>query len=186
MNRNAVSDEKLLRQIHKGSEQALSAVIRRYTPYVSTIVWNIVGQQLTHSDAEEIIADVFISLWTKSNQTDGTRLKGFLGKIARNKAIDALRRSESGVFSEQEVPDDTVLGPEQTLTQREEAQAVRLCLDALPEPDRTIFLRHYYYGQTTTDIALAMDLNRNTVQSKLRRGRDKLRMILEEGGFFNA
>ena len=54
----------------------------------------------------------------------------------------------------------------------------------MPEPDRTIFLRHYFYYQKTADIARAMEINVNTVQSKLRRGRESLYRELTKGGYF--
>lgn len=51
----------------------------------------------------------------------------------------------------------------------------------MPEPDREIFLRHYYYCQGVADIALALDMNANTVKTRLRRGRERLRKELAEG-----
>lgn len=49
------------------------------------------------------------------------------------------------------------------------------------EPDREIFLRHYYYCQSVTDIAAALDMNANTVKTRLRRGRERLRAELSKG-----
>ena len=48
------------------------------------------------------------------------------------------------------------------------------------EPDREIFLRHYYCFQNVADIALALDMNVNTVKTRLRRGRERLRAELME------
>ena len=54
---------------------------------------------------------------------------------------------------------------------------------ALPDPDREVFLRHYYYAQTVQEIAHCMDLNLSTVKTKLRRGRTRLKEILTREGF---
>ena len=51
---------------------------------------------------------------------------------------------------------------------------------AMPYPDREIFLRHYYYGQKLEAIAQEMDMNLSTVKTRLRRGREKLRSVLEQ------
>ena len=51
------------------------------------------------------------------------------------------------------------------------------------EPEREIFLRHYYYGQTVAAIGLEMQMNVSTVKSRLSRGRKKLKAILLEGGY---
>ena len=53
----------------------------------------------------------------------------------------------------------------------------------LPEPDRGIFIRHYYLYQKTGDIAAELDMPASTVRVKLLRGRDKLRTVLAEGGY---
>ena len=49
----------------------------------------------------------------------------------------------------------------------------------LGEPDREIFLRKYYLGQRTKEIARALNLRENTVDQKVGRGLKKLRVWLE-------
>ena len=68
--------------------------------------------------------------------------------------------------------------------QREEYAALRQTVDELSEPDRTIFIRHYYFCQKTSEIAQAMGINVNTVKMKLKRGRERLQQELTEGGYF--
>ena len=78
----------------------------------------------------------------------------------------------------------TLCGTELKLTKKEEAEILRKTLNELPEPDRTVFIRHYYGGEKTAQIGESMGLSPNTVQSKLKRGREKLRRVLKERGFF--
>ena len=52
----------ILRELQRGSEEALETLIETYTGYVGTVVWNIVCGTLSRGDAEEIISDVFLSL----------------------------------------------------------------------------------------------------------------------------
>ena len=52
-------------------------------------------------------------------------------------------------------------------------------LEGLGEPDREIFLRKYYLGQRTKEIARALNLRENTVDQKVGRGLKKLRVWLE-------
>ena len=77
-------------------------------------------------------------------------------------------------------------GPEEELSRQEEAQVLNAAVDKLPEPDRSIFIRHYYLLQKTADIAEQLNLNLNTVHTKLKRGREALRIALLEGGYFNG
>lgn len=179
------SDSELIQRLQQGDENALAEVIHSYTGYVGKIVWNIIGDSLTKADAEEIIADVFVSLWKNAALVEPNRLKGYLATIARNKAIDAIRRAKIDLPLEEDYLHTSQAGPDQILSSQERNAVLRSLLNQLPEPDRSIFIRHYYLYQASSKISKIMHLNMNTVQSKLRRGREKLRKILEEGGYFD-
>ena len=75
-----------------------------------------------------------------------------------------------------EIPDEFT--PVTLTEQAEERKNVRRAVEGLGEPDREIFLRHYYYAQTVTEIGQSMDLNVSTVKTKLRRGRQRLKEML--------
>ena len=60
----------------------------------------------------------------------------------------------------------------------------RSALDEMGEPDRTIFIRHYYFCRSAREIGEELGINRNTVTTKLRRGRERLRAQLEKEGYF--
>lgn len=55
---------------------------------------------------------------------------------------------------------------------------VRRAIDKLGEPDHEIFLRHYYYAQTVSEISWEMHLNPSTIKTKLSRGRQRLKTLL--------
>ena len=48
-------------------------------------------------------------------------------------------------------------------------------IESLPENDRMIFVLHYGEGFTTKEISRTLDIRENTVKSRLRRGRERLR-----------
>lgn len=177
-------DDRLIEAMQAGDEGALSAIIDKYTAYVGTIVWNIVAGRLNEDDAKEILSDVFYTLWKNREKFRGGKLKSYLGRIARSKAIDALRKSKQSLSLDNLIGVG-IAGPEEEVTKAEEYRALQRALDSLPEPDYMIFVRYYYWFQKTSVIAEKMGLNVNTVQSKLRRGREAMRKVLVEGGYFN-
>ncbi len=180
MSRDAV----LLSALRRGDEEALGRLIEGYTPYVGTVVWNIVKGKLDESEAKAIVSEVFYSLWRNADKAQPDKLKAYLGSIARSRALNALRRSGRELALEEDLLELPVPGPEDELLRRELYAALRRCVDALPEPDRTIFIRHYYYYHSAREIGAALGLNVNTVSTRLRRGRLRLRRELEEGGCF--
>ena len=177
-------DDRLIDAMQDGDESALGTVIQRYTAYVGTIVLNIVGSRLSEDDTKEIVSDVFYTLWKNCEKVRKGKLKAYLSSISRSQALDALRRSRQEISIEE---DDIVIpisGPEDEIVNAELYAALQEALSALPEPDRTIFIRHYYYYQKTNVIAEQLGMNTKTVQTKLCRGRENLRRVLTEGGYF--
>ena len=179
-----LSDEELLAAMYGGDEGALGSIIDRYTAYVWAIVWNIVRGQMDTTDAKAIVSDVFFTLWKNAARVNPKKLKGYLSRIARSRAIDALRRRKQELPLEDDVIEIPIDGPETEVIRQAEYAALQIAVDSLPEPDRTIFIRHYYLYQTLDDISEAMKLNVNTVKTKLRRGKERLRRELTEGGYF--
>ena len=56
-------------------------------------------------------------------------------------------------------------------------------IKSLPDEDREIFMRFYFYGQKSSEIALITDMAEGTVRSRLSRTRAKLREELRNRGF---
>ena len=176
-------EELILRKMKSGDPAGLEALMERYIPYVSAIVWNILRFSMTAEDAEEVVSDVFLAAWDQAADLQTGCVKAWLGSVARHKAKNKLRQMGSDLPLEEDVlelPDSDT--PAQQVESREEAELVRQAVDSLPEPDREVFLRHYYYAQTVREISSYMNLNESTIKTKLRRGRMKLKEILTRRG----
>lgn len=179
----AVNEKTALRALKHRDETALSWLIDRYSSYVSTIIFNIIGASMTVADIEEVASDVFLVLWANADKVHPGKLKAYLGAVARNKAKEKTR--EMG----RELPlcDDMIIASdldlERDVAAQEQAKFIKEAILAMQHPDREIFLRHYYYCQTISLISQEMGMNDATVKSKLRRGREKLRQVLCKGGY---
>ena len=179
-----MEDTRLIQRLRRHSRAALEEAIRRYTSYVSVTVWRTLsaGGSAPREDVEEVVSDVFLAAWEQSADLRAGHVKGWLGAVARHKARNKLRQAGEILPLEENVlefPDPS--GPADRLTQAEEQEQVRRAVEALPDGDREIFLRHYYYAQTVREIAEAMELKEPTVKTKLRRGREKLKAMLTKG-----
>ena len=64
---------------------------------------------------------------------------------------------------------------------RRERRSGRSCAACLPDKYRTVLHLYYYEDMTTEEIARLLDRSPATVRSQLMRGRDRLRVLLEEG-----
>lgn len=178
-------DDKAVSAMVMKDQAALGAIIDKYTAYVGTIVWNIVGGKLSKPEAEEIISDVFIALWYNADKVREGKLKSYLAVIARRKALNALRSAKYDVSLDDDILELPADGPEDESVKESEYTALRNAVDDMGEPDRTIFIKYYWFYRKTSEIAAALGLSKSTVESRLWRGREKLRHKLTEGGYIN-
>ena len=168
-----MTDAKALSKLQTGDQQALEWFIDRYSAYVGTIVNGILQDSMSRADVEEVSADVFVTLWKSAGKLLPLNLKAYLGRVARSLALRKLRERK------QELPlnEDILILEEDSLIEKLD-RIVRDAVLSMPQPDREIFLRFYYYCQSVPMIAEKMDMNPSTVKTRLKRGRDKLREYL--------
>ena len=176
-----MDESKALERLKKGDERALEWFVKRYTPYVGAVIWAVIGGRLSVQDGEEIAADVFLTLWRNREKVRPGAAKGYLGAIARTRAIDRLRRASALPELAYDELDGAVEGPENGVLDREERQLLLVAVDALGEPDREIFLRRYYFGQSAPDIGEKLNMTAEAVRQRLKRGRDVIRATLTKG-----
>lgn len=176
-----MTENDALALMRQNDAAGLSWFIHQYTPYVSAIVWNIVHPPLTAQDAEEIVADVFLTLWQYSEYPQPGKVKAYLGSITRSRAIDRLRGHKVELTLEYDALELPADGPEEFILSRETQTALRQALEDMGPLYREIFIRHYYYCQTTSAIARDMGLKPDLVRQRLKRGRDFLRHHLAKG-----
>ena len=175
-------EEKIIQRIKDRDAQGLEMLMNRYIGYVSAVVWGILHEVMTVQDAEEVVSDVFLAAWNQPEDLHPGKVKAWLGAVARNKAKNALRHAGQDLPLEEDVlelPDGSSF---ERLERREQSEVLHQAIDSLGPKDREIFLRHYYYYQTVSEISQEMRLNESTVKTKLRRGRNRLRTILVRWG----
>ena len=174
-----------LAAVRNGDEAAFEQLIRKYTPYVTTVIRRVGSGSIAEEDVEELASDVFFALWQNMGKPNPLKLKEYLGQVARNKAKNELRSRKE----ELPLEDDWLAEPSETLidklTEAEEQKAVSNAVRSMEEPDREIFLRHYYFLQTVATIANEMQMGESGVKHRLTRGRLKLKAILVKKVNFN-
>ena len=171
-----VDESKLLRQLKRKQESSINQAIEIYTPYLSTVLYNMVGNGLSKEDIEEIISDVFVMLWKNAEYIDlekGT-IRSYISTSARNFALKRLnRKSEYTSIDDVELSDITNFTDDYSQNEQLWKAVMKL-----GEPDNEIFVRFYKFDEKLKDISKATGLNISTIKSKLSRGKRKLKRIL--------
>lgn len=178
-----VKEQMMIRAIRARDPAGLEALMDRYIPYVSAVVWNILRFSMQPEDAEEVVSDVFLVAWEQAEDLQSGKVKAWLAAVARNKAKNKLRSLGREMPLEEAFLElQGQENPETELTRAEERLLINWAVNDLPEQDKEIFLRYYYHAQTIREISEKMALNESTIKTKLRRGRAKLRENLKRWG----
>ena len=176
-----MTEAVLLKRLQKKDPEALNQLTTRYQSYICAVLSNVLSGVGSSSDVDELFNDVILAAWQNACQIEVGSLKPWLGTVARNRAKSWLRtRRELPMdLDELELP-DTAEGLEEQVLRRELAQAVRKAVDSLKAKDRDIFLRYYFYLQSTERIARELGIAESSVRSRLSRGREVLKKQLEK------
>ena len=169
-----VDETNLLFRLQKRRRNAINQAIEIYTPYLGTVLYNMVGTSLPQEDIEEIVSDVFVTLWKNAEYIDLSKgtLRSYIAATARNFALKRLnKKREFTPLDDVELPDEKSIADDNSY-------ALWDAVMSLGEPDNEIFVRYYKYNEKLKDISKATGLNISTVKSKLSRGKLKLKKIL--------
>lgn len=174
---NAIpSDLALVMAIRSGDQSAMAALYDRF----SSIVYSVALRVLQDTGAaEDVLQDIFMQLWRNPGAFDSSRgnMAAWLAVIARNRAIDALRRRRP-----QDDIEDVVVSVETDLaseTDRSRAMAkVRDAMSGMPSPQRSALEMAYFEGLTHVEIAEKTGEPLGTVKTRIRAGLLSLRKVL--------
>lgn len=139
----------------------------------------------SRSDAEEVLQDVFTTVWRKAAQYDAALSSPltWLAMLARNRAIDRLRasaRERGGAPIElaAEMPDpapSTLANAESS----DERRRLEGCMDQLEAQRRTLIRTAFFEGATYDELARRSGSPLGSVKSWIRRGLAQLKACLE-------
>lgn len=183
-----MEDQKIVALFLKRDPSAISEVSEKYSRYIRQIAMNILN---SHSDAEEVENDTYERLWERIPPDQPAMFTAYIGKIAREKAIDRYRslttkKRGGGAYAESLEELEEVIGRDEVGEAVESAELRRVInsyLWKLPRDSRDVFVMRYFYGDPVKRIARSMGYSEPKVKSLLMRLRQGLKESLEEAGF---
>ena len=181
-----VEDNRIVELFWQRDERALEEAERKYGSYCRTVADRVLNDP---QDAEECVADGFLDAWNRIPPHRPSALGAFLGKIVRHIAIDRLRkrsaqkRGGGEVFLaleelEECIPDGSDV--EREFQQGELAKGINAFLASLPDTERQVFLRRYWYMDSVEQLCQRFSFSESKVKTMLYRTREKLRGYLVE------
>src|ERR1044071_6010377 len=172
---NPKDDAALIARIRAGDQSAMADLYDRY----AGVVYGVALRVLTSTAAaEDVVQEVFLQLWRNPQafNSDRGRLAPWLAVIARNRAIDLLRKRplEDNI---DEMPITTGINLEDKAAQNLAAERVRGVLVQLPQDQRKALEMAFFEGMTHTEIAGKTGEPLGTVKTRIRTGLLALRKV---------
>lgn len=183
-----MEDAEILALYFSRDEVAIGETAAKYGGYCYSIAMHVLENP---EDAEESVSDTWFTAWNTIPPQKPSILSAFLGRITRNLSIDRWRQRQSrkrggeAVSIALEELRECVSGTESlenAAIRRETLQSIQRFLDGLSPVERSLFVRRYWYLDTSQELAEKTGFTRGKIRTQLRRIRLKLEAHLEKEG----
>ena len=162
----------------------LDRIIDEYTPYVRKVIQNMVNNNLSEEDKEEIIIDTFFVLWKKYSENYYIEsLSSYMAGITRNLIKEKFKSLKTNFDLEQYDNIIDYSNFDTYLQERENLNEIHNKIGNLKEIDIKIINMFYYSAKSIKDIAKELDISEVNVKTRLHRTRKKIKQELKRGGF---
>ncbi len=172
-------DEAVVRAAQSGDRAAFGILYERY----ARMVHGVLLARVPASAVEDLVQDVFLRAMPRvSSLRDANAFGGWLAAIARNRAADFFRHSQSDITpledsAEMDPPDKAQARHTET-----DAHAILEAIRTLPEAYREPLILRLVEGMTGPEIAARTGMTHGSVRVNLHRGMQQLREILRHDG----
>ena len=192
-NARSLEVAKLLAQVALGDRTAFTALYEKTSAHLLGVILRITRNRET---SEDILQEVYVSIWRSASGFDArlSQPTTWLTSIARNRAIDSLRRRQTQPMvvstqvqglddgEEHDMLQDFLsgdAGPLEQLERAADARALRGCLQRLSGEQQQAMALAFFQGQSYSEVAEHLSQPLGTVKSWVRRGLSSLKGCLE-------
>lgn len=178
---SASGEQALLEAVAAGDAEAFERLYRLYERRVFQYILGFVRDPAT---AEEVAADTLLAVWHTAGRFEkSSRLSTWILGIARHKAIDAVRRrmreAPTEVLEEAGDLPSAAPGPMEAAQDRTVEQLTQRVFQHLSAEHREVLYLAFYEDVPYEEIAVLLEVPRNTVKTRVYYAKQKLREHLE-------
>lgn len=167
-------EARLIKKIKKGNQRAFKRLYENYADYALRTAYAITRN---NSDASDIVQETFIKIFRNIDSYDTSKsFKPWFYKILINESRRFLtKNSKQAISIESEQALDHLSHSSQ---RRNSYDDLELAMEQLDENQRTILTLKYLNGFTEKELAEMMDVNVNTIKSRLYKARHRLKAVM--------
>lgn len=166
----------LLSVAEKEDQEAFASLFDYFAPRIKSF---LMKGGAAPDAADELAQETMLAVWQKAKTFDPARASAstWIFTIARNKRIDALRKTVRPEFDPADAEDikDDAPSINEKMAQQEESDAVAQAIKALPADQADLLYKSFFEDKSHADIAAETKIPLGTVKSRIRLAMDKLR-----------
>jgi len=162
-------------------------LIKPHVPHLYKTAYRLLGKV---EDAEDLVQDVLTKLYARTHELALVEeLRPWLTRVLHHQFIDMLRKrnrmpQNSPTSIDKPVAADALeshtLQPDAKLEQDRTGRQLQAALDQLNIEQRALIILHLVEGYTLNELAERLDTPLETLRTRLRRARARLRQLLAE------
>lgn len=182
-----MTDNQIVSLFESRDESGLTAAREQYGNLLRSVARGILRSE---QDAEECESEALLRAWNSIPPAKPERLCAYLCRIARRLALDRLDYNSAQKRSAETLPIDELAeciggssDAADRLSERELSGLLNGFLRAQDKTTRVIFMRRYWFGDTTAEIAKLLHASESMVKSRIFRTLKKLREYLRKEGY---
>lgn len=172
-------DGILVSAARHGDGEAYARLLERHSPRIYTMLLHVANGD--HQLAAELVQEAFSRAWERLDQFHGEcAFSTWLWRLARNRAIDILRRKRPQAMSPEILAQHAGASADHQggchpIERQEQREMVQQALAQLPEDSRELLLMRDFAGHDYATIAATLEVPLGTVKSRIARARGALR-----------
>ena len=187
-----MDDHEIVDLYWQRDEHAIEATAAKYESYCMKISQNILSDR---ADSEENVNDTYLHAWQAMPPQKPAILSAFLGKIARNLALNRYkarsaqkRQGDAFALSLDELDDcaPALSSPDDEATAAELGRSISAFLRMQSEEVRNMFILRYFYCEPVEALAARFHCGESRIKTALLRTRRKLKEHLIKEGYCEA
>lgn len=174
-------DKKLLRDIGEGDKEAFAKLYNKYAEYALRVAMAVTRNKMNAADA---VQESFIRVYKNIDSFDMDRPFGpWFYRILINECNRILNKTSDTILVA-DFLENNLIGAIEDSHKFEQYESLYKAIESLEDNNRIPLVLKYLQGFKESEIAEILGININTIKSRLYKGRQKLKNIIEtiEGG----
>ncbi len=175
----AGDERTLMARLRARDATAFRVLVDRHMPVLLGVARRILRDE---AEAEDVVQEAFVRLWQNGAGLDigDAGVRPWLRRVVTNQCIDRIRAGRRTDVTD-EIPEQPVQATQFTNLARNDMSArVTHALQELPERQRQALVLFHFEGLSQNEVAAALSVSDEAVESLLSRARRTLRTTLKD------